>query len=136
VAIGAFAAVDESAMTVSAIRVPLIQILIENFATMTVSTSVIVNQAVLIQAQSDMTVNGTRRQSIGLTFAGVSGMTVDANLKWVPEGDTPESWSAISDNSETWTPVSDTSETWDAIADTSETWTPIADNSETWQIAA
>jgi hypothetical protein len=83
-----------------------------------------------------MTVNGTRRQSIGLTFAGVSGMTVDANLKWVPEGDTPESWDVIADTDETWTPVSDTSETWDAIADTSETWTPIADNSENWQIAA
>jgi hypothetical protein len=123
-------------MAVSAIRVPLIQILIENFATMTVSTSVIVNQAVLIQAQSAMAVNGVRRQSAAIVFAGVSGMTVAGNLKWVPEGDTPESWSAISDNAETWTPVSDTSETWDAIADTSETWTPIADNSETWQIAA
>jgi hypothetical protein len=97
---------------------------------------VIVNQAVLIQAQSAMTVNGTRRQSAAIVFAGVSGMTVDANLKWVPEGDTPESWEAIADTGETWTPVSDTSETWDAIADTSETWTPIADNSENWQIAA
>jgi hypothetical protein len=123
-------------MTVSAIRVPLIQILIQDFATMTVSTSVIVNQAVLIQAQSAMTANGVRRQSAAIVFAGVSGMTVDANLKWVPEGDTPESWNAIADTGETWTPVSDTSETWDAIADTSETWTPIADNSENWQIAA
>jgi hypothetical protein len=136
VAIGVFAAVDESAMTVSAIRVPLIQILIEDFADMTVSTSVIVNQPVLIQAQSAMSVNAIRRQQASIVFAGVSGMVIDARLQWMPEPDTPETWSAISDTGETWTPLNDTTETWDAIANTSENWTPIADNSETWQIAA
>jgi hypothetical protein len=136
VAIGAFAAVDESAMTISAIRVPLIQILIEDFATMTVSTSVIVNQPVLIQAQSGMAINAIRRQSGLIVFANVSGMVVDARLRWMPEPDTSETWSAISDTGETWTPLNDTSETWTAISDTSETWSPIADNTETWQIAA
>jgi hypothetical protein len=123
-------------MTISAIRVPLIQILIQDFATMTVSTSVIVNQPVLIQAQSGMAINAIRRQKASIVFAGVSGMVVDARLRWMPEPDTSETWSAISDNSETWTPLNDTSETWTAISDTSETWSPIADNTETWQIAA
>jgi hypothetical protein len=103
-------------MTISAIRVPLVQILIEDFATMTVDTSVIVNQAVLIEAESGMTISAIRKRSAAMVFAGVSSMTVAGNLKWLP--------------------VSDTAETWDAIADTSENWTPIADNSETWQIAA
>jgi hypothetical protein len=123
-------------MTISAIRVPLIQILIEDFADMTVSTSVIVNQGVLIQAQSAMAINAIRRQSAAITFAGVSSMVVNARLRWMPESDTSETWSAISDTNETWTPLSDTSETWTAISDTSETWSPIADNTETWQIAA
>jgi hypothetical protein len=136
VAIGAFTSVDESAMSVAAIRVPLIQILIEDFATMTVATSVIVNQAVLIAAESGMTINGQRRQSTPINFTCQSSMTIAGNLKWVAESDTAETWNAISDNSETWTPITDTSETWNAIADSSETWSPIADNSETWQIAA
>jgi len=113
-----------------------VQILIEDFAEMTVSTSVIVNQAVLIEAESGMSISAIRKQSAAAVFAGVSSMAVAANLKWVPEGDTPETWVAIADTGETWTPVSDTTETWEAIGDTSETWTPIADNSENWQIAA
>jgi hypothetical protein len=123
-------------MSVNGVRVPLVQILIEDFATMTVATSVIVNQSVLIAAESGMSVNGQRRQSTPITFACASSMSVDANLKWVPESDTAETWNAISDNSETWTPITDTTETWTAISDTSESWTAIADNSETWQIAA
>jgi hypothetical protein len=136
VAIGAFTAVDESAMSVNAVRVPLIEILIEDFGVMTVSTSVIVNQAVLIAAESSMSISAARVQFGLLLFAGVSGMAVAGNLKWLPEVDTPETWDAIADTDESWTPVGDTTETWDAIADTSESWTPIADNSETWQIAA
>jgi hypothetical protein len=123
-------------MSVAAVRVPLVQILIEDFATMTVGTSVIVNQSVLIAAESGMSVNGARIQTSAINFTCQSSMTIAGNLKWVPESDTAETWDAISDNSETWTPITDTSETWDAIADSSETWTAIADNSETWQIAA
>jgi hypothetical protein len=103
-------------MTVSAIRVPLVQILIEDFATMTVETAIIGSIGFEVVAESGMTISAIRKRSAAVVFAGVSGMTVSARLKWVPE--------------------SDTSETWDAIADTSETWTPIADNSENWQIAA
>jgi hypothetical protein len=136
VAVGAFAAVDASAMSVNAVRVPLIQILIEDFAEMTVSTSVLVNQGVLIEAASGMSISANKLKFGVLTFAGVSNMVVAGNLKWLPEGDTPETWDAIADNSETWTPVNDTAETWNAIADNGESWTPIADNSETWQIAA
>jgi hypothetical protein len=123
-------------MAVAAVRVPLIQILIEDFATMTVATSVIVNQSVLIQAQSGMSINATRRQSFAIDFTCQSSMTIAGNLKWVAEGDTAETWNAISDNAETWTPITDTSETWTAISDNSESWSPIADNSESWQIAA
>jgi hypothetical protein len=123
-------------MSVAAVRVPLVQILIEDFATLTVATSVIVNQSVLIEAESGMSVNATRTQTGAINFTCQSSMTIAGNLKWVPESDTAETWDAISDNSETWTPVTDTSETWDAIADSSETWTAIADNSESWQIAA
>jgi hypothetical protein len=136
VAIGAFTSVDESTMSVAAIRVPLIQILIEDFATMTVATKVVLGASVVMAAQSEMTVNSTRTQTGAINFTCTSTMTVDGNLKWVPESDTAETWNAISDNAETWTPITDTSETWDAIADSSETWTAIADNSETWQIAA
>ena len=136
VAIGGFASVDVSTMSVNGVRVPLIQILIEDFATMTVATSVIVNQAVLIAAQSGMSINGQRRQSTPINFTCQSSMTIAGNLKWVQESDTAETWNAISDNAETWTPITDTSETWAAISDNSESWTPIADNSETWQIAA
>jgi hypothetical protein len=136
VAIGAFTSVDESTMSVVAVRVPLIQILIEDFATMTVATSVIVNQSVLMAATSSVSINATRRQSAAINFTCQSSMTIAGNLKWVAESDTAETWNAISDNSETWTPITDTSETWDAIADSSETWSSIADNSETWQIAA
>jgi hypothetical protein len=136
VAIGAFASVDTSAMSVNGVRVPLIQILIEDFATMTVATSVIVNQSVLIAAESGMSVNGQRRQSTPINFTCQSSMTIAGNLKWVAESDTAETWNAISDNAETWTPITDTSETWAAISDNSESWTAIADNSETWQIAA
>ena len=123
-------------MSVAAVRVPLIQILIEDFAVMTVGTSVIVSQAVTITAESGMSVNATRRQSTPINFTCQSSMTIAGNLKWVAESDTAETWNAISDNSETWTPITDTSETWNAIADSSETWSSIADNSETWQIAA
>jgi hypothetical protein len=97
---------------------------------------VIVNQAVLIAAESSMSISAARLSDAVLLFAGESGMAVAGNLKWLPEGDTPEAWDAIADTDESWTPVGDTTETWDAIADTSESWTSIADNSETWQIAA
>jgi hypothetical protein len=103
---------------------------------MTVATSVIVNQSVLIAAESGMSVNGQRRQSTPINFTCQSSMTIAGNLKWVAESDTAETWNAISDNAETWTPITDTSETWAAISDNSESWTAIADNSETWQIAA
>jgi hypothetical protein len=103
-------------MSVVAVRVPLVQILIEDFATMTVATSVIVNQAVTINAQSGMSINAIRTQTSAINFTCQSSMTVAGNLKWVAESDTAETWTAISDNS--------------------ETWSPIADNSETWQIAA
>jgi hypothetical protein len=136
VAIGAFASVDTSAMSVNGVRLQLIRILIEDFATMTVATSVIVNQSVLIAAESGMSVNGQRRQSTPIDFTCQSSMTIAGNLKWVAESDTAETWNAISDNAETWTPITDTSETWAAISDNSESWTAIADNSETWQIAA
>jgi hypothetical protein len=123
-------------MTVSAVRVPLVQILIEDFATMTVGTAIIGSIGFEVVAESGMSISAIRKQSAAMVFAGVSSMVVAANLKWVPEGDTPETWEAIADTGETWTPVSDTTETWEAIGDTSETWTPIADNSENWQIAA
>jgi len=123
-------------MAVSAIRVPLIQILIQDFAVMTVATKVVLRGSVLMAAQSEMTINGQRRQSTPINFTCQSSMTIAGNLKWVAEGDTAETWNAISDNSETWTPITDTSETWTAISDSSESWTPIADNSESWQIAA
>jgi hypothetical protein len=136
VAIGAFTSVDESTMSVAAIRVPLIQILIEDFATMTVATKVVLGASVVMTATSSVSINATRRQSAAINFICQSSMTIAGNLKWVPESDTAETWNAISDNAETWTPITDTSETWNAIADSSETWSPIADNSETWQIAA
>jgi hypothetical protein len=136
VAIGAFASVDVSTMSVAAVRVPLIQILIEDFATMTVATKVVLRGSVLMAATSGMSVNGQRRQSTPINFTCQSSMTIAGNLKWVAESDTAETWNAISDNAETWTPITDTSETWAAISDNSESWTAIADNSETWQIAA
>jgi hypothetical protein len=136
VAIGAFTSVDESTMSVAAIRVPLIQILIEDFGVMTVATKVVLRGSVVMAAESGMTINGQRRQSTPINFTCQSSMTIAGNLKWVQESDTAETWNAISDNAETWTPITDTSETWDAIADSSETWSPIADNSESWQIAA
>ena len=123
-------------MAVAAVRVPLIQILIQDFATMTVATKVVLRASVVMAAQSAMSVSATRRQSFAINFACQSSMTIAGNLKWVAEGDTAETWNAISDNSETWTPITDTSETWAAISDSSESWTPIADNSESWQIAA
>ena len=123
-------------MSVAAVRVPLVQILIEDFATMTVATSVIVNQSVLIAAESGMSVNAIRRSNAAINFTCQSSMTIAGNLKWVAESDTAETWNAISDNAETWTPITDTSETWTGIGDNSESWTPIADNSESWQIAA
>jgi hypothetical protein len=97
---------------------------------------VIVNQAVLIAASSSMSASATRVQHGLIVFAADSVMTVDGNIKWIVNPDTPETWNAIADTAETWTPISDTDETWSAIADTSENWTPIADNAETWQIAA
>jgi len=123
-------------MSVVAVRVPLVQILIEDFATMTVATSVIVNQSVLIAAESGMSVNAVKTSNAAIDFSCQSSMTIAGNLKWVAESDTAETWDAISDNSETWTPITDTSETWAAIDDSSESWTAIADNSETWQLAA
>jgi len=123
-------------MSVAAVRVPLIQILIEDFGVMTVSTKVVLRGSVLMAAESGMSVNATRRQSSAINFTCQSSMTIAGNLKWIAESDTAETWNAISDNAETWTPITDTSETWDAIADSSETWSSIADNSETWQIAA
>jgi len=107
VAIGAFAAVDESAMTVSAVRVPLVQILIEDFATMTVETSIIGSIGVQVVAESGMSISATRRQRVAIVFAGVSDMAINARLKWMPEPDTAETWTAISDTSETWTPIAD-----------------------------
>ncbi|CAB5238781.1 hypothetical protein UFOVP751_23 [uncultured Caudovirales phage] len=123
-------------MAINAVRVPLINIVIDAWAEMTVSTSVVVNQSVLIAAQSSVSIYATRVQ-FGLTaIAAASGMSVDAVLKWTPESDTPETWSSIPDTSEVWTAVSDASTSWDAQSDTPETWTPISENSETWQIAA
>jgi len=123
-------------MAVAAIRVPLIQILIEDFAVMTVATKVVLRGSVVMAATSSVSINATRRQSFAINFTCQSSMTIAGNLKWVAESDTAETWNAISDNSETWTPITDTSETWTAIGDSSESWTPIADNSESWQIAA
>jgi len=123
-------------MSVAAVRVPLIQILIEDFAVMTVATTVVLRGSVLMAAESGMTVNSTRTQTSAIDFTCQSSMTIAGNLKWVAESDTAETWDAISDNAETWTPITDTSETWAAIDDTSESWSPIADNSESWQIAA
>jgi hypothetical protein len=136
VAIGAFTSVDESTMSVAAVRVPLIEILIEDFGVMTVATKVVLRGSVLMAATSSVSINAIRRQSFAINFTCQSSMTIAGNLKWVAESDTAETWNAISDNAETWTPITDTSETWNAIADSSETWTAIADNSETWQIAA
>ena len=123
-------------MAVNAVRVPLIQILIEDFGVLTVTTNIIGTIGFEVQAQSTMAVSGVRRQKAAAVFAAQSSMSVNARLKWVAETDTSETWSAIGDTSESWAPISDTSETWSAIGDTSESWTPIADNSETWQLAA
>jgi hypothetical protein len=123
-------------MSVSAIRVPLIFIEIDAWADMTVSTSVIVNQAVTINASSSVSINGVRFAPTQISIASDSGMSVAAVLKWTPESDTPETWTSIPDTSEIWTAVSDASTNWSAQSDTDETWTPISDNSETWQIAA
>jgi len=123
-------------MSVSAIRVPMIQILIEDFGTMTVSTSVIVNQAISISAESSMAAAAVRVQPGLILIASDSGMSVSAVLKWTTESDTPETWTSIPDTSEVWTAVSEASTGWTAEGDTSETWTPISENSETWQIAA
>ena len=95
---------------------PLIQILIEDFATMTVAANVVADRSVTITAQSGMSISTTRTQTSAINFTCQSSMTIAGNLKWVAE--------------------SDTAETWTAISDSSESWTPIADNSETWQIAA
>jgi hypothetical protein len=83
---------------------------------MTVRTSVIVNQAVTINAESSLSINGVRLQSLAILLPCVSSMAVNGVLKWTPE--------------------SDTSETWTSIPDTTESWSPIPENSETWQIAA
>jgi hypothetical protein len=123
-------------MTVSAIRVPLIFIEIDAWAEMTVSTSVVVNQAVTINAQSSVSVNAVRYQFPQVLFTADSIFTVSANLKWLPEPDTSETWTSIPDTSEVWTAVSDDATSWAAQSDTPETWTPISENSETWQIAA
>jgi hypothetical protein len=136
VAIASAAATDASTMAVNAVRVPLIQILIEDFGQMTVSTAIIGSSGATMAGESGMAISAIRRQSFAVVMAAQSSMTVDGRLKWVQESDTSESWSAISDNSESWTPIDDTSETWSAISDDSESWSPIADNSETWQIAA
>ena len=135
-AIGSFAATDVSAMSVSAIRVPLVFIEIDAWAEMTVSTSVVVNQAITINAQSSVSVNAVRFPIAKILFAANSGFTVSAILKWSPEPDTSETWTSIPDQSEDWTAVSDNSTSWAAQSDTPESWTPISDNSETWQIAA
>jgi len=123
-------------MAINAVRVPLVQILIEDFGQMTVSTNIIGSSGATMAGQSSMEVAAIRRQSFALLLAAQSSMAVDAGLKWQAESDTSETWSAIGDTSETWTSISDTSETWSGIDDTSESWTPIADNTESWQIAA
>jgi hypothetical protein len=123
-------------MSVSAIRVPLVFIEIDAWAEMTVSTSVIVNQAVTINAESSVSINAVRIPVAQILFAADSGFTVSAILKWSPEPDTSETWTSIPDQSEDWTAVSDNSTSWAAQSDTPESWTPISDNSETWQIAA
>lgn len=103
---------------------------------MTVSTSVIVNQAISISAESSMAAAAVRVQPGLILIASDSGMSVSAVLKWTTESDTPETWTSIPDTSEVWTAVSEASTGWTAEGDTSETWTPISENSETWQIAA
>jgi len=123
-------------MSVSAIRVPVIFIEIDAWAEMTVSTSVIVNQAVTINAESSVSIETNKVSTALIAFFADSGFTVSANLKWLPEPDTSETWTSIPDTSEVWTAVSDNSTSWAAESDTPETWTPISDNSETWQIAA
>jgi hypothetical protein len=123
-------------MSVAAIRVPLVSILIEAWADMTVSTSVIVNQAVTINAESAVFIYGAKVQRGALLFTSSSGMDVNGVLKWVPESDTSETWTSIPDTGEVWTAASDASTSWTAQGDTSESWTPISVNSETWQIAA
>ena len=115
---------------------PMIQILIQDFGTMTVSTSVVVNQSVLIAAESSVSIVTNRVQRGLIAIECTSGMSVSATLKWTPESDTPETWTSIPDTSEVWTAVSDASTSWAAQSDTPETWTPISENSETWQIAA
>jgi hypothetical protein len=109
---------------------------VSDTSTMAVSTSVIVNNSIVLTNYSYMAVTANTTQKAVIPIVATSSMAVNARLKWEDENDTAESWSTISDNSETWTPVSDQSETWTAISDSSETWSPIADNSESWQIAA
>jgi cysteine synthase len=123
-------------MTVNAVRVPMIEILIQDFGTMTVSTSVVVNQAVTINAQSSMAANAVAVRQPQILIAETSGMSIAGVLKWATESDTPETWSSIPDQSEIWTAVSDASTSWAPQSDTPEPWTPISENSETWQIAA
>jgi hypothetical protein len=67
-------------------------------------------------SQSGMSISAVKRKNTAINFTCQSSMTITGNLKWNPE--------------------TDTSETWTAIDDSSEIWTPIADNSESWQIAA
>jgi hypothetical protein len=109
---------------------------ISDTSTLNVSTSVIVNNGIVLSVYSFMEVVAFTTQNAVVAIADTSSMAVNARLKWEDENDTAETWNPISDNSEAWTPISDQSETWNAISDSSETWTAIADNSETWQIAA
>jgi hypothetical protein len=99
---------------------------------MVVGSNVVVNQALTIEASSDMAVLAVITANMGFDVNAVSSASVFAVLKWVEENDTAESWTAQPDTDEVWTAQSDTDETWTVQPDTDEAWTPVAETSVAW----
>ena len=116
-------------------RVAFVSAVVGSDTEISVSSNVIVNQALTLESTSTAFIDG--RNIIDFAFAVVDAPTivVDGNLKWISLSDTPESWSDIADTSESWTGIADTNESWSAIADGSTSWTPVSDNTEIWQQA-
>jgi hypothetical protein len=87
-------------------------------------------------ATSSTSVSVIRQTPAAVNCNAQSSVTINGTKKWEPEPVTPETWTAASDTSETWTPAEVIAETWTPQSTTNETWTPISDTEEIWQQAA
>ena len=74
---------------------------------MTVGSSVIVNQPVVIVAESELIVDSLKVMSFEVGINCASFMYAFGTYKWNNQSDTAETWTPISDTSETWIPVTD-----------------------------